>query len=56
VNMEFHEYWDSTVDTVVYEIFVCQSADTNMGAMGILEVMCDKHKRKLCISNRLLKN
>jgi len=47
VNMEVHEYWDSTVDTIIYEIFVCQSADANMAAMGILEVMCEKHAKSL---------
>jgi hypothetical protein len=45
--MEVHEYWDFTVDTIIYEIFFCQSADENMAVMGILEVMCEKHAKSI---------
>jgi hypothetical protein len=45
VNMEVHEYWGCTADTIIYKILVCQSADAKMTAMGILEVMCDKPLR-----------
>jgi hypothetical protein len=52
--MEVHEHWDCTVNTIIYGILFCQSADANMAAMGILEVMCDKYMGNLHISTRLL--